>query len=382
MNKPSHSKSSGVSDAKATQYAGPLFELLSAEDFIDRPEPDWLIDEILPNTGFASVYGPSGVGKSFVCIDMAAAIASGNEWFGFPTKQSRVVYVALEGQAGFPRRVRAWSVHNEKPFPAGVKFVFNAFALTQPAHTSALGNLIVQCGGAGLIIIDTLNRAAPGADENASADMGRIIAGATALQQATGAMVLLIHHAGKDVTKRLRGHSSLLAALDTAILVDRHGDLIRWTLDKSKDSEDQLNRLCNLSIVEVGQSKSGKALTSCVVTPVEGSVAIQQIRFPEGKNQRQILTVVREILVEQRLQSALTDPDWPDGFPEGLPYEHMLERIKDTLIDVSTKHRQQRTKEALKSLIDQGFLSVQGNLICLPPNLRRSAPPSEEAPGG
>jgi putative DNA primase/helicase len=366
MSKPSNSKSNRVSDPQTSQCASPLFELLSAEDFIDRPEPDWLIDEILPNTGFASVYGPSGVGKSFVCIDMAAAIASGSEWFGFPTKESRVVYVALEGQAGFPRRVRAWSSHNEKPFPAGVQFVFNAFALTQPAHTRELGDLIVQYGGAGLIIIDTLNRAAPGADENASADMGKIIAGATALQQATGAMVLLIHHAGKDVSKRLRGHSSLIAALDTAILVDRHGDLIRWTLDKSKDSEDQLSRLCNLSIVEVGQNKSGKALTSCVVTPVEGSVALQQIRLPEGKNQRQILTVVREALVEQRLQSALTDPDWPNGFPEGLPYDHILELIKGTLTGVSTKHRQQRTKEALVSLIDGGFLSLKGGLLCLP----------------
>lgn len=306
--------------------------------------------------------------RRFVCLDMAAAIASGTPWFGFATKQSPVVYVALEGQAGFPRRVRAWSAYHQKPFPTGVKFVFDAFALTQPAHTTAIGNLIVRSGGAGLIIIDTLNRSAPGADENASADMGRIISGAMALQEATGAMVLLIHHAGKDVTKRLRGHSSLLAALDTAILVDRQGELIRWTLDKSKDSEDQLNRLCNLEVVEVGQSKSGKTLKSCVVIEVEGSASLTKHAQPAGVNQKLIFSAVQQALVNHRIQGAMLASAWPEGYPEGLPYDHLLTLIKDTLLDVSDKHRLSRTKEALSGLIDNGFLVVKDGLVCLQTN--------------
>lgn len=58
------SKSSTANAADTAQGEGELFSLLSAQDFIDREEPDWLIDEVLPNTGLASVYGPSGVGKT------------------------------------------------------------------------------------------------------------------------------------------------------------------------------------------------------------------------------------------------------------------------------------------------------------------------------
>jgi hypothetical protein len=299
---------------------GPLFSLLVSEDFINREEPDWLIDEILPHAGLASIYGQSGVGKSFICLDMAAAITEGRPWFGFPTKPTAVVYVALEGAAGFPRRVRAWSAYHQRGFPHNIKFVFDAFVLSSPPHTLELGNLIHECGGAGLVIIDTLNRASPGADENTSADMGKIIAGATRLQQAISGMVLLVHHSGKNVERGLRGHSSLKAALDSTIYVDRQEELISWTLDKSKDSEDQLSRFCNLLKVEVGQNKSGKLIHSCVVVEAEGVAVAPVIKEPKGENQKQILAAVQEILVTQRLQEAWFNPEWPDHSSEGLPY--------------------------------------------------------------
>ena len=133
-----------------------FFTLLSASDICDLPEPEWLIDGILPSSGLASIYGPSGVGKTFVCLDLAATVANGSEWFGYQTRQSKVVYIALEGQAGFPRRVRAWTKHHSTPFPNDVRFVFDQFDITNPKHPASLGSLIKDCDGAGLIVIDTL----------------------------------------------------------------------------------------------------------------------------------------------------------------------------------------------------------------------------------
>ena len=76
-------------------------------------------------------------------------------------------------------------------------------------------------GNGAMVILDTLNRAAPTAEENSSKDMGIILEAAKSLQNITGGLVLLVHHTGSDVTKGLRGHSSLFAALDAALEVTR-----------------------------------------------------------------------------------------------------------------------------------------------------------------
>ena len=64
------------------------------------------------------------------------------------------------------------------------------------------------------IIIDTLNRALAGGDENSSKDMGAVISAVDRIQRATGAHCSLIHHVPVDRTDRMRGHGSVLGAVD------------------------------------------------------------------------------------------------------------------------------------------------------------------------
>lgn len=343
-------------------FSNELFTLYTAKDFPLLPDMDWLIDNILPNAGLASVYGHSGVGKSFVCLDIAASIAGGLPWFGHQTNPCSVVYVALEGQAGFRRRVYAWEKHWKIPFPENVKFLFDQFALNHSAHPYGLANIVKQSGGAGLIIIDTLNKAAPGTDENSSVDMGKILAAATDIQQATSGMVLLVHHSGKDASRGLRGHSSLHAALDTVIEAEKDGQLIRLKLVKSKDGEDGISHSFNLTVVEIGLDKNGKTINSCVIEEVEGIATLKKPSEPRGVNQKTILTAVQEILLQQRMHNSTDSPDCS----EGISLDDLLSQIKDVLIDIAPKHRQSRTKEALEGLIRQGYLSVKDKLIYLP----------------
>jgi hypothetical protein len=44
-----------------------------------------------------------------------------------------------------------------------------------------------------------------------------------------GDFVMFVHHAGKDSQKGLRGHSSLLAALDTVIKVSNAANQRIWS---------------------------------------------------------------------------------------------------------------------------------------------------------
>lgn len=339
------------------------FNLTSAENFPDMPDMEWLIENVLPSKGLASIFGPSGVGKSFICLDLGAAVASGMDWFGHQTKQSPVVYVALEGQAGIRRRVAAWAKHREAAYPNNVKFVFDSLALNKEEDTHSLAGIINVHNpeGTGLIIIDTLNRAAPGADENSSAEMGRLIAGASALQSITDCLVLLVHHPGKDGSRGLRGHSSLYAALDAVVEVNRDGQRWQWNVLKSKDGQDDYGHAFELAVVELGINSSGRPISSCAIVEIEGSVRYQKQNEPRGGNQKAILAGFKELLLQAQMLSAATGEEWPAG----ILMDDAVSQLKDRLETVDQKHRQIRTKEALERLVQMGYLTISNGLLVI-----------------
>ena len=71
------------------------------------PQVTWCLKGIFPATGLAAIFGPSSSGKSFLALDLAAAIAEGAPWFGFRTTKTPTVYMALEGEGVFSQRVAA-----------------------------------------------------------------------------------------------------------------------------------------------------------------------------------------------------------------------------------------------------------------------------------
>lgn len=244
------------------------FELLTASSIAESPQPDWCVKSLLPKAGLASFYGPSTSGKSFLALAFAIAIALGIPIFGYSTKATRVLYIALEGEAGYRGRVLAWQRCFGRAMPDNIRFLLQPFRLTDPQDVA---DLAAKCPPDTVVFIDTLNRAAPGLDENSSRDMGAVIDGAKTLQQLIGGLVVLIAHTGKDSAKGLRGHSSLFAALDAAILVSREGDVRSWKVDKAKDGKDGEAHRFILQVVEVGTDEDGDAITSCVVLPDSSS---------------------------------------------------------------------------------------------------------------
>lgn len=249
--------------AKAERFKKePRYKLLNSADLAALPPLKWRIRGVLPDSGLAGVYGPSASGKSFLALDMAAAIAGGCRWFDCRVEAAPVVYAALEGEAGFKLRAQAWEAHQGRTLPAGLHMVLQPFKLTEPQDVRDLA-AVVPAGA--VVFLDTLNRAAPTADENSSRDMGEILEAAKRLQSMTGGLVVLIHHTGKDATKGLRGHSSLFAALDAAVEVSRDGDRREWKVAKSKDGQDGDAHPFMLQIEALGFDSHGDALTSCVV---------------------------------------------------------------------------------------------------------------------
>jgi hypothetical protein len=177
------------------------------------------------------------------------------------------VYAALEGESGFKLRAQAWEVSRGRTLPDSLHMMMQPFMLT--AHQDVIDLAAVIPAGA-VVFLDTLNRAAPTADENSSKDMGQILQSAKALQAETGGLVIVVHHTGKNLTAGMRGHSSLFAAMDAAIEVKRTGNSREWSIAKSKDGQDGGAHRFTLEIKTLGIDEYGDEITSCVVEPTVG----------------------------------------------------------------------------------------------------------------
>lgn len=239
----------------------------------------YLIKGWLDRTTLSVIYGESNVGKSFLALDMAMHVAAGAEnWHGHRVGKDAgpVVYVAAEGGRGITNRLVA--LRQEKPAlaaAAGHRLLLlpTALDLCGDGDADALVTALKAALGEtapGLIVVDTLARSMGGGDENSGQDMGRLIRNADLIRVATGAHVLLVHHAGKDTAKGARGHSSLRAALDTEIEIIREGGSIIANTRKQRDMEGGKLLTYRLRGVRLGTDADGEDITSCVVEIVDG----------------------------------------------------------------------------------------------------------------
>lgn len=282
-----------------------------------------------------------------------------NNWFGHKVTHCPVIYVCLEGEAGMGKRVKAWCEFHKKSVPKSLQFITQAFDLLKPADVEDLAKAIIACGhNNGLVILDTLNRAASGADENSSVDMSNIIAASKKLQAMVGGLILLVHHTGKDATKGLRGHSSLYAALDGAIEVSKNGQHRQWSSSKSKDDVSGDVHPFKLRVVDLGTDEEGEKITSCVATVDDGEKVIQQVKLPTGGNQRIALNALDESL---SVATNFGMGDAPQDRP-CLQLNRALNIIADKLI-VDPKRKKERAKEALTALVANQIFSTNGEWL-------------------
>ena len=357
-------KREGV-DALEALLSAPLapeqrFKLLGAADLRALPPLAWRVRGVMPAHGLASVYGPSASGKSFLALDMAGAIASGGLWFGYRVNAAPVVYCALEGEAGFRLRVAAWEQANGRPLPAGLRLVLQAFKLTEAQDVQDMAAAVLTAGAGAVTILDTLNRAAPEADENASADMGRILEAAKELQHLTGGLVVLVHHTGKDATKGLRGHSSLFAALDAAVEVTREGDRRSWRVAKAKDGADGDAHPFKLEVVELAKDDEGESVSSCVIRMDTAAADIARVKLPQGGNQRIILDALRPMFKASAVFGKA-------GAPAPRPCLELEAAISATAprLTCAPDRRAERARDAITGLVGRGVLGCNEGFVWL-----------------
>lgn len=285
---------------------------------------DWLVEDIIFLGDSGLIFGASGSGKSFLAVDMGLSIARGVPFLGKAVAQGGVLYQAGEGGKGLVKRLKAYRqqhmVTSALPFvllPARVDLFSTdgdaeAFIEECLSWKAAMPDLRV-------LFIDTLSTASPGANENASEDMSRLLAFGEAIQRRVGIAVIWVHHKNA-AGDRERGHTSLRANVDTALEVNRDDDDNRTLkVVKLKDGEDGERIGFELQSVTIGTYDSGKPMTSCVVRPAEvGSRRTGMSRLSNG--QHLFLTCLDDAIAQK---GGIVPPD--AGAPAGaygVEWEH------------------------------------------------------------
>ena len=265
-------------EVEQDQAYNPTPQLLNIEawDTIKDEPVNWIIDNVLPDKGFAALYGPPGSYKSFIALDIAEAVATGRAWMGNEvSKPGAVLYIAGEGHGGIGARIKACKINHQTKDGAQIYVIRYQLNLRSSADDfnllmESIDALIERTGiELRLVQIDTLARAFGGGNENDSQDMGAFIHNAGKLQRKLDCALMVLHHSGKDQTKGLRGHSSLLGAVDTQLELLKLEQVVKKdgvagsgiiTISKQKDGQDNLKfgfEMVQININEGAKSSLG-----------------------------------------------------------------------------------------------------------------------------
>lgn len=246
-------------------------------------------------------YGQPNSGKSFVALHAALCMAHGRPFFGRRVSLTSVLYCDLENNLS--RRLQSASTIFGA-LPANL-FVFRGVLnLLDRDDERALTQAAIELRP-GVVFLDTLSRAMNGAEENGSQAMTAAVALCDRIREETGAAVVLVHHEGKVPGSGMRGHSSLLAAVDVALGIGLDDSGARTaTVTKSRDGELGPLGSFRLHVVPLGTNDDGDPISSCVIA--EGESAPQGARpLPRmPASQSELLRIIQSFAVDHAVLKA------------------------------------------------------------------------------
>lgn len=298
--------------------------LIEGWDTIQDEPVEWLIQDVLPRKGFSALFGPPGSFKSFVALDIAHSVATGKAWMGKEVSvPGAVLYICGEGHGGIGARIKALRVHHKTEPGAPVYVIRHQLNLRSSKEDVqqlqlAITNLVQrEQVRFELVQVDTLARAFGGGNENDSSDMGSFIQSLSKIQRLLDCALQIVHHVGKDVTKGLRGHSSLLGALDTELELQRINDGLQdnniagagnITITKQKDGSDGAKYGFRMVKVDLDNTNLGfESTQSLAVEATDVAVNVQPVglkRTGQGKHQGKAMAAFVESIKEtDRIQT-------------------------------------------------------------------------------
>lgn len=234
-------------EVQAEDAAGPLrgqWKLYSLHDaYQERPPRRYVVEGLISYPSLSIVYGGPGSLKSMLLADLCMCAAQGKRWLepvpgkdemGVTFATSRVACLWIDFDNGRDRSHErfeaAGKAHSLLPDNGNVHYVSMPTPWLDASNGTMIADLakLIKHLGVRLVVIDNLGLITGDKEEN-SGEMAQVMGNLRWLCEETESAVIVVHHQRKSGSgdkgirkgESLRGHSSIEAAIDLALLVER-----------------------------------------------------------------------------------------------------------------------------------------------------------------
>lgn len=231
-------------DAEAGEFFRQWKRYTLEDAFQPRPPRKFLVDGLIACPSLSVLFGGPGSLKTMLLMDLALSVAAGEKWLDalpgdahkpgitFPTIQAPVLWIDFDNgpeliHERFEALARGKLISPDVP----LHYTSMPRPWLDMSQNESVENLygLIRRLNIELLAIDNLRLVTGDVDEN-SGDMAQVMGNFRWLCSETRCAVVLIHHQRKSsgngndnfrLGEMLRGHSSIEAALDLALMVER-----------------------------------------------------------------------------------------------------------------------------------------------------------------
>lgn len=294
-------------------------EKINAKELYRTPLPEmvWVVDQLIPQ-GLSVLASPPKTGKSFFVLQVAIAVARGENFLGLKTNKGKVLLLSLEDSLSRLRKRIVKVMNDTSKIPDNLDLVID-FPRLDEAGLECLEKQIAD-NGYSLVVVDTWGKTKPHGQgkrgENVFETDVRLVAKVKKVSDNHGMAILLSHHlkkgggASKDWLESLSGSMGLSATVDGLLALERERGadmavLKRSGRDLEDDSDIALNWLapgwevCE-NAKELKLNASRKEILASIERagePVSPSYISTDIEMPAGSVRWNLMIMTREGVV-------------------------------------------------------------------------------------
>jgi len=294
--------------------------VLSGSDIAKLAPTEWVLRYRIPKRGLTALYAPPKGGKTLIATELAMCAALGEAFFGEEFRTPLVVlYVAAERPSDVRDRIEAACRKRGIPMPERLHLFAREKGPVQvlsAKHLNALKALVASLKP-DLIIFDTFAKMTLGLEENNSAAMGDAVEAFAEVVREAGQHCagVIVHHAGKDLAKGLRGSTALLGAVDAVWKVEPEGKSLKLSIEAINAGPIPEPCYFSISTVPLDPVPGDEEARNVVVLEATGWAAIA-----EGID----ADLVR--IVTDAGRDGMTAADAADAYNEGRPSREHKDR--------------------------------------------------------
>ncbi|QCW22063.1 RecA-like DNA recombinase [Gordonia phage Yakult] len=190
-------------------------------DYLDVPEPEWLVPQMIPKGGCGFIAGIPKSLKSWMALDLAISLTTGEDWLGHTPATVNVLYIQEEDPAILvrdrhntiassksPKWALSETMSEVRRYPANLYMqILEGFNGTDDGWQTWLSDMVREYD-VSMVIFDTLATIAPGVDIDSGREVkGDLLDPLKGIARETGAAMLIVHHMTKAGSNERAGQN-------------------------------------------------------------------------------------------------------------------------------------------------------------------------------